>query len=127
MSRRALHRWSFLLWFSVLLYGPHAPAATDALPAAAAAPAANPAEPVKAPHIALLLPTGSEVFAKAAEAVRDGLTIEQLGLQSGDQIRIGQSRTSSNSRDWYRTVQPILIGVSVFTALLAIIRASYAP
>jgi outer membrane PBP1 activator LpoA protein len=79
MSRRALHCWSFLLWFSVLLYGPHAFAATDAPPAVAASPAAD---PIKAPHIALLLPTGSEVFAKAAEAVRDGF-IDAAKKQSG--------------------------------------------
>ena len=84
MPRRALHRWSFLLWFTVLLYGPHAPAATDAPPAVSAAPGAD---PVKAPHIALLLPTGSEAFARAAEAVREGFS-EAAKKHSGARVNV---------------------------------------
>jgi outer membrane PBP1 activator LpoA protein len=64
MPRRALHRWSFLLWITVLLYGSHALSATDEPPPGI--------DPAKTPHIALLLPTGSDAFGKAAAAVREG-------------------------------------------------------
>ena len=94
MPRCALHRWSFLLWITVLLYGPHAPAATDAPPALTAAPAAD---PVKAPHIALLLPTGSEAFARAAEAVRDGFT-EAAKKQSGPPVSVRLYAVADNSQ-----------------------------
>jgi hypothetical protein len=63
---------------------------------------------------------------RVAEAVRDGSTIEELGIQSGDQVRVAQQKMAGN-RDWRQTIQPVLLGVSVFTALLAIIRASYQP
>src|SRR4051794_4097023 len=69
MSRRALHFWSMLWSITWLLYG--------GVPAGASeAPATDVQKPSTAariaPHIALLLPTGSEAFAKAAEAVRTG-------------------------------------------------------
>jgi outer membrane PBP1 activator LpoA protein len=79
MPRRALHCWSILLWFTALLYGGAGTCATDA-PAASTDPAA-------APHVALLLPTGSEVFAKAAQAVRDGF-LEAAKKQSGAPLAI---------------------------------------
>src|SRR5829696_1070918 len=84
MPRRALHRWSILLWFTVLLYGAHALAATDA-PAPLTTPPGS--DPTKAPHIALLLPTGSDVFSKAAEAVRGGFT-EAAKKQSGPPVSV---------------------------------------
>lgn len=62
---------------------------------------------------------------QVAAAIRDGSTLEQLGLQSGDQVRVpvekqggGLSRLSA---------QTILIGVSALTALVALIRSSYVP
>jgi hypothetical protein len=59
-----------------------------------------------------------------ALAVQNGSTVEDLGLLSGDQLRVPVDR---QSRDWRQLVQPVILGVSVMTALLAIIRASYAP
>ena len=59
---------SILWWFAFLIYGAHAIAATDE-PLPAVKP---PVEQAKSPHIALLLPTGSDAFGKAAEAVREG-------------------------------------------------------
>jgi outer membrane PBP1 activator LpoA protein len=69
MFRRAFHLFAFLLSVGALLYGRVAVAATDE-PSSVAAPAV-PTES-KSPHIALLLPTGSQAFARAAEAVRSG-------------------------------------------------------
>jgi outer membrane PBP1 activator LpoA protein len=62
------HRASILWWFAFLIYGAPVFAATDApLPPLQPAP-----QPIKPPHIALLLPTGSDAFGKAADAVREG-------------------------------------------------------
>jgi len=63
MFSRAFHLLPFLLFIGALLYGRVGVAASEGLAASEAA---------KAPHIALLLPTGSQVFARAAEAVRSG-------------------------------------------------------
>jgi outer membrane PBP1 activator LpoA protein len=69
MSRRALHIWSLLWSITWLLYGGIPAGASEAPSTEAQQPStAAPA----APHIALLLPTGSEAFAKAAQAVRTG-------------------------------------------------------
>jgi outer membrane PBP1 activator LpoA protein len=68
MARRTPHRSTLLLWITALLYGALAAAATDSPPQSAA----TPLDPALAPHIALLLPTGSDAFARAAEAVRQG-------------------------------------------------------
>src|SRR5688572_15593755 len=66
MSRRALHLLSFLLLIGALLYGATGVRASEA-------PETRQAQPdSKTPHIALLLPTGSEAFGRAAEAVRAG-------------------------------------------------------
>jgi uncharacterized protein len=62
------HRVSILWWFAFVIYGAQASAATDE-PLPAVKP---PAEQAKSPHIALLLPTGSDAFGRAAEAVREG-------------------------------------------------------
>src|SRR5215208_5999742 len=67
MLRRASHLVAFLWFVSGLLYG-------GAWARASEAPAAPPTsgQARKAPHIALLLPAGSEAFAQASEAVRAG-------------------------------------------------------
>ena len=69
MFRRALHIASILLWVSALLYGPVKVHASEAPSSAAGEPAKN---ATQSDHLALLLPTGSDAFAKAAEAVRAG-------------------------------------------------------
>src|SRR4051812_20412302 len=84
MLCRALHRWSILWWITVLLYGAHASAAMDA-PAPLAPPPVS--DSAKSPHIALLLPTGSESFAKAADAVREGFA-EAAKKQTGAPLTI---------------------------------------
>jgi outer membrane PBP1 activator LpoA protein len=63
MSRRAFHPLAVLSLAGVLLYGGVSARATEA---------AATIEAAKAPHIALLLPTDWESFARAAEAVRAG-------------------------------------------------------
>ena len=63
MLRRALHLVAFLLVAAGLLYGRLPARASEA-----------PVAPPSAAHIALLLPAGSEAFARAAEAVRAGFT-----------------------------------------------------
>jgi outer membrane PBP1 activator LpoA protein len=83
MPRRALHCWSILLWITALLYGAAALAATDA-PASVGQASAD---PKSAPHLALLLPTGSDAFVKAAEAVRDGF-LEAAKKQSGPLLAV---------------------------------------
>jgi uncharacterized protein len=84
MPRRALHCWSILLWITALLYGGIGTCATEPPATDAAASAADPAA---APHVALLLPTGSEAFAKAAEAVRSGF-LEAAKKQSGPPLAV---------------------------------------
>src|SRR5688500_17774197 len=66
MCRRALHPLPFLLLLASLLYGSAVARASEA-PEPPGAPTQ-----AKTPHIALLLPTSSEAFARAAEAVRAG-------------------------------------------------------
>jgi hypothetical protein len=61
---------------------------------------------------------------RVVAAVRDGATIEALGLQSGDQIRVEAQRVG---RDWRQIIQPVFLGVSMLAAVLALIRASYQP
>lgn len=71
MSRRARHLLSFLLFVaSLLLYGGAVVRASEAPDARAPQPDA--AALPNAPHVALLLPTGSDAFARPAEAVRAG-------------------------------------------------------
>jgi outer membrane PBP1 activator LpoA protein len=79
MPRGARHLWSILLWVVALLYGGTSAHASEA-PYTSIAQAS--VDPTKAPHIALLLPTGSDVFAQAAEAVRAGF-LEAASKQSG--------------------------------------------
>jgi protein involved in polysaccharide export with SLBB domain len=55
-------------------------------------------------------------------AVRDGATIERLGLQSGDEIRVGQR----GQRNWGQFATIAVVTVSALTAVLALIRSSYA-
>lgn len=61
---------------------------------------------------------------RVAQAIESGLTVEDLHIRSGDQIRVAAVK---QPRNLYFTLQPILIGISVLTAILAVIRASYAP
>jgi outer membrane PBP1 activator LpoA protein len=68
MSRRALHLWSLLLSMTWLLYGGVPAGASESLSTGAGQASTE----AGAPHIALLLPTGSEAFAKPADAVRTG-------------------------------------------------------
>src|SRR5688572_3632618 len=82
MPRRALHLWSILLSLTALLYGPLLARATEA-PYTSIGQAS--ADPTVAPHLALLLPTGSDAFAKAAEAVRGGF-LEAAQKQVGPPI-----------------------------------------
>jgi outer membrane PBP1 activator LpoA protein len=72
-----------LLWITALLYGALGWAATDA-PASVGQASTD---PTSAPHIALLLPSGSEAFAKAAEAVRDGF-LEAAKRQSAPALAV---------------------------------------
>ncbi len=82
MRFRVTHRWFFVWLVTVILYGgPTAFASKaaygaqppDGKPAAVPAPAAAaPGTVAAAPHIALLLPVGLPLFARPAEAVRDG-------------------------------------------------------
>jgi protein involved in polysaccharide export with SLBB domain len=71
----------------------------------------------------VVLRNGREVVdAKAyREAVQEGMSIERLGLQPGDEIRVGERRR----RNWGQIVMYSMFSVSVFTAVLALIRSSY--
>lgn len=61
---------------------------------------------------------------QVASAIRDGATLEQLRLQSGDQVRVEEQKRGSSTRV---RVQTVLLGVSVLISLVAFIRASYVP
>ena len=54
-------------------------------------------------------------------AVKDGQTIDQAGLQPGDEIRV----PDRPRRNWTQFATFGLMGVSVFTAVLALVRSSY--
>ena len=66
---------------------------------------------------------GREVVDEKAfrRAVQEGQTVERLGLQSGDEIRVGERAR----RNWGQIAMYSMFGVSVFTAVLALIRSSY--
>ena len=66
---------------------------------------------------------GREIVDEKAyrRAARDGSTVEQLGLRSGDEIRVGER----GRRNWYQVAMVTTVAVSVFTAALALIRSSY--
>src|SRR5438270_8320290 len=84
MSRRALHVGSILLWITASLYG-------GVLTHASAAPYSGAGEVAKetptSAHLALLLPTGSDAFAKPAEAVRGGF-LDAAKKDAGAQLPI---------------------------------------
>jgi len=84
MFRRALHIASILLWVSALLYGPVKVHASEAPSSAAGEPAKN---ATQSDHLALLLPTGSDAFAKAAEAVRAGF-LEAAKKETSTQLDV---------------------------------------
>jgi outer membrane PBP1 activator LpoA protein len=97
MSRRALHLGSLLLLMSALLSGALAAAATDVPPY----PPVVSADPAAAPHVALLLPTGSDVFAKPAEAVRAGF-LEAAKKQVGPAIAVRLYAATEDPKDVVR-------------------------
>jgi protein involved in polysaccharide export with SLBB domain len=62
------------------------------------------------------------VDAKAyRRAVLDGTTIEDLGLRSGDEIRIAER----SRRNWGQYATFSVVAISALTAVLALIRSSY--
>jgi protein involved in polysaccharide export with SLBB domain len=56
-----------------------------------------------------------------SKALREGRTLDDVGLQSGDQLRVADKR----QRNWAPIVQGLFIGVTALTAMLAIIRSAY--
>jgi hypothetical protein len=66
---------------------------------------------------------GKVIVDRAAyqKAVKDGASVESVGMQPGDEIRVDQ-RTTHN---WGQIVTVGVLSVSVFTAVLALIRSSY--
>jgi uncharacterized protein len=71
MSRRALHLWPLLVLLTGLLYGAVSSRASEAQPSESAEKSVAQAPSA---HIALLLPSGSDAFSKAAAAVRAGFS-----------------------------------------------------
>ena len=61
---------------------------------------------------------------RVAQAIRDGSTIEQLRLESGDEVRVAQSKAPGGSR---MRVQTYLWTIAIITSVIAFIRASYVP
>jgi hypothetical protein len=59
---------------------------------------------------------------QVSTALREGRTLDEIGLQSGDQVRVADKRP----RNWTPLIQGLFIGVTALTALLAIIRSAYA-
>lgn len=57
-----------------------------------------------------------------SQAVRDGLTLDSLGLRTGDEIRVA----AHGRRNWRRTLWTGMMAFSIVTGLLAFIRSSYA-
>ncbi|GJG87945.1 hypothetical protein tb265_31260 [Gemmatimonadetes bacterium T265] len=53
-------------------------------------------------------------------AIRDGRTLDDLGIRSGDEVRIEEPKQSS-----FPSVQTIFWGVTAITGLLALIRSLY--
>lgn len=58
---------------------------------------------------------------QVAEALRGGLTIDEAGLESGDQVRVAEQKPKNGSMN----MQLLLFGVTALSAILALIRASY--
>lgn len=58
---------------------------------------------------------------EVTRVLREGRTIDDLELQSGDQIRVATKAT----RNWTPIIQGTLIGVTALTALLALVRSTY--
>ncbi len=54
-------------------------------------------------------------------AARDGLTFSDVGVRSGDEVRVAERRNRSTGQ----IVQNVFWGVSAFTSLLFLIRAFY--
>ena len=58
---------------------------------------------------------------KSEQAVKEGKTLEQLNIQSGDEIRIPSTRTFN----WSLIVQLLLLASSLFFALINLLRFYY--
>lgn len=99
MLRGARHLWSSLLWIVALLYGGVWAHASEAPAVSAGQPSAD---PTTAPHIALLLPTGSDVFAKPAEAVRAGF-LEAAKKQTGTPAAVRLYSATDDPKEIVRT------------------------
>jgi protein involved in polysaccharide export with SLBB domain len=81
-------------------------------------PAANPDKVV-------VMRAGRPVVDEKAyqKAVKEGYTVTRLGLQPGDEIRVGDR---GGRKNWGQTVTIVVLSVSILTSLLALIRSSYA-
>ena len=75
------------------------------------------------PDKVIVTRNGREIVSESAyqRALKEGRTIEQIGVQSGDEIRIGER----GRRNWGQIATIGMFSVSVFTAVLALIRSSY--
>jgi outer membrane PBP1 activator LpoA protein len=93
MFRRALHLSLLLLSITSLLYETAPGRASEGAPS----PPPTSIDASVSPHVALLLPTGSEAFAKPAEAVRAGFT-EAAGKQSGTRMPVRLYGVSDDSQ-----------------------------
>ncbi len=56
------------------------------------------------------------------KSLREGATVEDIGLRSGDEIHVAEKK----NRRWAPSAQSIFIGLTAFGTILALIRASYA-
>ena len=56
------------------------------------------------------------------KALKEGSTVTQLGLQPGDEIRVGER---GGRKNWGQLVTVTVLSVSILTSLLALIRSSY--
>jgi len=58
---------------------------------------------------------------QVASALQEGLTVDEAGLESGDQIRVEQQK----QHNWSPNLQVILFGITALSAILALVRSSY--
>ena len=61
---------------------------------------------------------------RVAAAIRDGETVENLGLQSGDEVRVPLARQGRTGLPRY---QVVLFSIIAFGAILGLIRSAYTP
>jgi hypothetical protein len=69
---------------------------------------------------------GNEIMnvKRVSQALADGATVQDLGLESGDELRVPRPKQINGFRGG--RIQTILFSVSIVTALIAFIRSSYA-